>query len=96
MGLIESLTGENRQRLEAIATKQRNLLNFKAFEPLPAKVLAKHFQATIFTAETVLNAESEQVKILCNSDDWSAGIQYCSDKHFYLLVEVWGFREIGM
>ena len=22
--------------------------------------------------------------------------QYCSDKHFYLLVEVWGFREIGM
>ena len=23
-------------------------------------------------------------------------IQYCSDKHFYLLVEVWGCREIGM
>jgi hypothetical protein len=22
--------------------------------------------------------------------------QYCSDKHFYLLVEVWGCREIGM
>ncbi len=25
-----------------------------------------------------------------------AMVQYCSDKHFYLLVEVWGFREIGM
>ncbi len=74
MGLIESLTTENRKRLEAIATKHRSLLGFKAFEPLPAKVLAKHFQAKIFTAETVPNAEPEQVQVLCNSDNWSAGI----------------------
>ena len=74
MGLIESLTTENRQRLEAIASEKRNLLSFKAYERLPAEVLSKHFQATIFTAETVPNTEPEQVKILCNSDNWSAGI----------------------
>ena len=76
MGSIESLTPENRQRLEAIATKQRNVLGFKAYKPLPAKVLANYFKATIFTAETVPNAEPEQVKVLCNDDSWSAGIIY--------------------
>lgn len=74
MGLIESLTAENRQRLEAIATKQRNILNFKAFEAFPAKVLIDYFKATIFTAETVPNAELKHIKVLCNSDDWSAVI----------------------
>ena len=76
MGLIESLTPENRQRLEAIATKQRNILGFKSYEALPAKFLADYFGATIFTAKTVPNAEPEQVKILCNDDSWSAGIIY--------------------
>ena len=75
MGLIESLTAENRQRLEAIATKQRNALGFKAYELLPAKVLVKYFKATIFTPETVPNAEPEQVKLLRDSNsNWSAGI----------------------
>lgn len=74
MGLIESLTTENRQKLEAIANKQRSILGFKAFELFPAQVLAKHFKATIFTPETVPNAEPEQIKILSNSDNWSAGI----------------------
>lgn len=74
MGLIESLSAENRQRLEAIATKQRNVLNFKAFDSFSAKVLIEHFQARIFTAETVPHAEPEQIKVLCNSDNWSAGI----------------------
>lgn len=78
MGLIPSLSPENRQRLEVIATTQRNQLSCKAFERLPASVLAQYFQATIFTAETVPNAEPEQVKILCNSDNWSAGI-ICKD-----------------
>ena len=74
MGLIESLTTENRQRLEAIAIKQRSILGFKAFESLPAKVLANYFQAKIFTPETLSNVEPEQIKILSNSYDWSAGI----------------------
>lgn len=74
MGLIESLSAENRQRLEAIATKQRTILGFKAFEPLPATVLAKHLQAKIFTPETISNAEPEEIKILSGSDNWSAGI----------------------
>ncbi|HAX76902.1 MAG TPA: Zn peptidase [Cyanobacteria bacterium UBA11372] len=74
MGLITSLSTENRQRLEAIATDQRHQLGFKAYQPLPATVLATYFQATIFTPETFPNAEPEQVKILCNSDNWSAGI----------------------
>lgn len=74
MGLITSLSTENRQRLEAIATNQRNQISCKAFERLSARVLAQYFQATIFTAETVPNAEPEQVKLLGNSDNWSAGI----------------------
>jgi hypothetical protein len=74
MGLIESLTTENRQRLEAIATKQRSILGFKAYESLPATALANHFQATIFTPETIPNVEPKQVKILSNSDGWSAAI----------------------
>lgn len=74
MGLIESLTTENRKRLEAIATKQRSILDFKAFEPLSAEILAQHFKATIFTLETMPNAEPEQVKLLCSRDDWSAGV----------------------
>lgn len=74
MGLIPSLSPENRQRLEVIATTQRNQLSCKAFERLPASVLAQYFQAKIFIAETVPNAEPEQVKVLCNSDNWSAGI----------------------
>ncbi len=74
MGLVESLTTKNRQRLEAIANKQRSVLGFKAFELFPAQALAKHFKATIFTPEIVPNAESEQIEILSNSDNWSAGI----------------------
>ena len=74
MGLIESLTTENRKRLEALATKQRSVLGFKAYNPLPAKVLAKHFNAKIFTPETMPNTEPEQVKLLCSRDDWSAGV----------------------
>lgn len=74
MGLITSLSTENRQRLEAIATDKRHQLGFKAYQPLSAAVLTTYFKATIFTAETVPNTEPEKVKILCNSDNWSAGI----------------------
>ncbi|MGL5060387.1 MAG: ImmA/IrrE family metallo-endopeptidase [Microcoleus sp.] len=74
MGLITSLSTDNRQRLESIATEKRHLLGFKAYQPLSARVLAKYFQAEIFTAETVPNVEPEQVKILCDSDNWSAGV----------------------
>ncbi|MDJ0600404.1 MAG: ImmA/IrrE family metallo-endopeptidase [Crocosphaera sp.] len=74
MGLIESLTTENRKRLEAIATEKRTILGFKAYEPLPAEVLTEHFQVKIFTEETVPNAESEQIKLLFNSNSCSAVI----------------------
>ena len=74
MGLIESLSVENRKRLEAIATKQRSILGFKAYDPLSATVLAKHFNATIFTLETMPNAEPEQVKLIYDKDILSAAI----------------------
>ncbi|WP_319422042.1 ImmA/IrrE family metallo-endopeptidase [Pleurocapsa sp. FMAR1] len=75
MGLIKSLTTENRQRLEAIASKKRSMLGFKAFETLPATILAKHFEAEVFTAETFPNADSESIKLLSDPDkNWSAGI----------------------
>ncbi len=81
MGLIPRLSPENRQRLEEVATTQRSQLNYKVFEQLPASVLAQYFQATIFTAETVPNAEPEQVKLLCNSDNWSAGSRFLSARN---------------
>ncbi len=74
MGLITSLSTKNRHRLEAIATEKFHQLGFKVYQPLSAIVLAEHLQATIFTPETVPNAEPEQVKILCYSENWSAGI----------------------
>ncbi len=74
MGSIANLSTENRRRLEEVATTQRSQLNYKAFEQLPASVLAQYFQVTIVTPETVPNAELEQVKRLCNSNNWSAGI----------------------
>ncbi len=74
MGLIQSLSTRNRKRLEAVAAEQRNQLGFKAYEPFPARVLARHFNATIFTPETVPNAELEQVKLLYNGNNWSAVI----------------------
>ena len=74
MGLIESLTAENRRRLEAISTKKRSMLGFKAYEFFPAEVLVEHFQAKVFTTETMPNAEPEQVELLCSKDDWSAGV----------------------
>lgn len=74
MGLIESLSAENRQKLEAIATEKRSKLGYKAFDRFPAAVLAEHYKAKILTPETVPNAEPEQVKILFNNNNWSAGI----------------------
>lgn len=74
MGLIESLSVDNRKRLEAIATKLRSKLGFKAFEVFPAEVLAEHFNAKIFTPEAIPNVDPEQVKLLSRSDNWSAGI----------------------
>ena len=74
MGLIESLTTEKRQRLEAIASRQRSILRFKAYEALPATVFAKCFEAKIYTVKTFPNADSESIELLSNSDDWSAGI----------------------
>ena len=74
MGLITSLSTENRQRLEAIASEKFHQLGLKVYQQLSAIVLAQDLNATIFTPETLPSVEVEQVKLLSNSDNWSAAI----------------------
>jgi Zn-dependent peptidase ImmA (M78 family) len=74
VGLITSLSTENRQRLEAIASEKFHQLGLKVYQPLSANILAQDLKATIFTPETFPNAEIEQVKLLSASDNWSAGV----------------------
>ncbi|PSB56965.1 ImmA/IrrE family metallo-endopeptidase [Chamaesiphon polymorphus] len=74
MGLITSLSTENRQRLEAIASEKFHQLGLKVYQPLLTRVLAQDLEATIHTPETLPNTDPEQVKILSASDNWSAGI----------------------
>jgi Zn-dependent peptidase ImmA (M78 family) len=74
VGLITSLSTENRQRLEAIASKKFHQLGLKVYQPLLTSVLAQDLKATIHTPETLPDAEIEQVKLLSNSNNWSAVI----------------------
>ena len=74
MGLIDSLSTGTRQRLEAIATEQRCRLGFRAFNCLPARILAANLEAKIYTPEEIPDADPKQVAVLLNSDQWSAGV----------------------
>jgi Zn-dependent peptidase ImmA (M78 family) len=74
VGLITSLSTENRQRLEAIASEKFHQLGLKVYHQLLTSVLAQDLKATIYTPETLPHAELEQVEILNASDNWSAGI----------------------
>jgi IrrE N-terminal-like domain len=74
VGLITSVSTENRQRLESIASAKFHQLGLKVYQPLSTSLLAQDLQATIFIPETVPNAEPAQVKLLSASDNWSAGI----------------------
>ncbi|MDZ8104889.1 MAG: ImmA/IrrE family metallo-endopeptidase [Nostoc sp. DedQUE12a] len=74
MTLTEKLPTEFRQRCEGIATEQRSLLNLRAFELLPADMLAAQLNAKILTPEQIPNLNPSVVEVLLNSDQWSAGI----------------------
>ncbi|MBD2412773.1 Zn peptidase [Nostoc calcicola FACHB-389] len=74
MTLTEKLTTEFRQRCEGIATEKRSLLNIRAFEPLPADLLATQLGATILTPKQIPNLNPCVVAVLLDSDQWSAGI----------------------
>jgi Zn-dependent peptidase ImmA (M78 family) len=74
VGLITSLSTQNRQRLEAIASEKFHQLGLKVYQSLPTSVLAQELKATIHTPETLPDAELEQVKLLSNSNNWSAVI----------------------
>ncbi|MEH2330107.1 ImmA/IrrE family metallo-endopeptidase [Nostoc sp.] len=74
MTLTEKLPTEFRQRCEGIATEQRSLLNLRAFDPLPADVLAAQLNAKILTPEQIPSLDLCVVAVLLDSDQWSAGI----------------------
>ncbi|WP_414575806.1 ImmA/IrrE family metallo-endopeptidase [Anabaena sp. CCY 9402-a] len=74
MSLIQKLSPEFRQRCEAIATEQRSLLRLRAFEPLPADILANQLGAKLLTPDQMPNLEAKQMALLLASDEWSAAI----------------------
>ncbi|YAF97125.1 MAG: ImmA/IrrE family metallo-endopeptidase [Nodularia sp. CChRGM 3473] len=74
MTLTETLPTEFRQKCEGIATEQRSLLKLRAFEPLPADMLAAQLDAKILTPEQIPNLDPSVVEVLLDSDQWSAGI----------------------
>jgi Zn-dependent peptidase ImmA (M78 family) len=74
VGLISSLSIENRQKLEAIASEKYHQLGLKVYQPLLTCILAQALKATVHTPETLPDAELEQVKLLSNSNNWSAAV----------------------
>ena len=74
MSLTKQLPYQFRKRCESIASEQRNRLGLRAFEPLPAILLAQSLSATIFFPQDIPNAEANEVNRLLNSDQWSAGV----------------------
>jgi Zn-dependent peptidase ImmA (M78 family) len=74
MSLTQKLSTEFRQQCESIATELRAILDLRAFDPLPATVLAKRLETRIFTPEEIPNVLKEQVDVLLKSDQWSAAI----------------------
>ena len=73
MGLVEKLPIKFRRRCESIATEQRQLLDLKAFEPLPANLLATRLNAKISTPQQVPNLDPKHIETL-NSNQFSAAI----------------------
>lgn len=74
MGLIEDLSPEFKRWCEAIATEQRNSLDLRAFDRLPAYKLATHLGAKILTPEQLPSLEQQHLEVLLASDTWSAAI----------------------
>ncbi|MEL7354496.1 MAG: ImmA/IrrE family metallo-endopeptidase [Cyanobacteria bacterium J06560_5] len=72
MSLIEKLPAKFRQRCEAISTQQRSILGLRAFDALPARMLAKHLNAHIFTPSDLPSLDRLQLLKLVKSEQWSA------------------------
>lgn len=73
MGLVEKLPVKFRRRCESIATEQRHFLNLRAFEALPANLLAIRLNAKISTPQQVSNLSSKHIETL-TSNQFSAAI----------------------
>ena len=74
MGLLEKLSVKFRRKCESIATEQRHLLNLRAFEPLPANLLAARLNAKISTLNQVPNLEPKHIETLLADNQFSAAI----------------------
>lgn len=72
--LLERLPIEFQRKCEGIATEQRSRLGFRAFERLPADVLAEHLKATLLTPEQLPSLHPDQVAALYASEAWSAAV----------------------
>jgi hypothetical protein len=74
MSVLTTLTPAFRRRCEAISTAQRNRLGLRAFDPLPAAILAEALGARIVVPADLPDLPAMQAEILASSPSWSAAI----------------------
>lgn len=74
MSLVGSVSLALRCRCEAISTEQRALLGLRAFDPLPASLLADKLGALVQTPEQFPALSKDQITCLLRRNQWSAAI----------------------
>lgn len=74
MSILTRLSPSFRQRCESITTEQRDLLSLRAYDPLPAVVLAANLQAELLAPDQVPGIDSETATLMIAHDTWSAFI----------------------
>jgi Zn-dependent peptidase ImmA (M78 family) len=74
MSILIRLPPAFRQRCESIATERRNLLSLRAYDPLPAVVLAANLEAELLAPDQVKGIDSETATRMIACDTWSAFI----------------------
>ena len=67
-----SLPSAFRRQCEHIATRERYALSLKAFDALPAQLLADAYQATVLTPDQLPNVEANIIKLVLQQPGWSA------------------------
>jgi Zn-dependent peptidase ImmA (M78 family) len=61
-----------RRQCEHIATRERYALGLKAFDALPAQLLAEAYQATVLTPDQLVNVDVDIIELVMQQPGWSA------------------------
>ncbi len=67
-----TLPSSFRRQCEHIATRERYALGLRAFDPLPAHLLAEAHHATILTPDQLANVDAAIIDLVMRQPGWSA------------------------